>query len=218
MPAEAHAHVAHHFDDAEQQLDAATLGMWLFLANEVLFFGGMFLAYFVYRFKYPEAFAEGSRHLDVWLGCLNTGVLLCSSLTMALAVHAAQTNASKQIVKFMLITIVLGAVFVGVKAYEYNHKFHEHLVPGQNFHVEDLSDPSISQGHVQLFFGLYFAMTGMHALHMLIGFGVLGTVAWLAHRNTFSAEYYTPVELSGLYWHFVDIVGVFLFPLLYLIG
>lgn len=210
-------HVAHHFDDAEQQREAATLGMWLFLGTEVLFFGGMFLGYVVYRSQYPDAFAEGSRHLSVMIGTINTLVLLTSSLTMALSVQAAQLGRRTRIVGFVLLTMLLGAVFLGIKAFEYADKFHHHLVPGAQFALHT-SRSDIDPRHVELYFGFYFAMTGMHALHMVIGFGVLTTIAAAAQRRRFSSEYYTPVELTGLYWHFVDIVWVFLFPLLYVIG
>jgi cytochrome c oxidase subunit III len=212
------ASVAPHFDDAQQQQDAATLGMWLFLGTEVLFFGGLFLGYVVYRSWYPAAFAEGSHHLSVLIGTINTAVLLTSSLTMALAVHASQTGKRKAIVAFLVLTMLLGGVFLAVKAFEYADKFQHRLVPGPRFLLEHPTNPAVHSGNVQLYFGFYFAMTGMHALHMVIGIGVLTVIAVLAGRGRFSAEYYTPVELTGLYWHFVDIVWVFLFPLLYLIG
>ncbi|WP_029214583.1 cytochrome c oxidase subunit 3 [Kallotenue papyrolyticum] len=207
-------HVAAHFDDAEQQFDAARLGMWTFLATEVLFFGGLFLVYAIYRAAYPEAFAEGSHHLHLVLGAVNTGVLLCSSLSMALAVRAAQTNQRRQLILFLILTILFGAAFLGVKAYEYYEKYHDHLMPllGLPFVWEG---PHADQ--VRLFYGLYFAMTGFHALHMVIGIGVLLGLLVLSWRGWFSSEYYTPVEMVGLYWHFVDIVWVFLYPLLYLI-
>ncbi len=207
--------LAHHFDTREQQFEAAQLGMWLFLATEVLFFGGMFAGYTVYRILYPAAFAEGSGELDITLGTINTAVLLLSSLSMALAVHAAQTN-SKQLLRYIFGTALLGSVFLGIKFFEYQHKFHEHLVPGASFGQGAESqhlDP-----HAELFFSFYFAMTGMHALHMVIGFGLMTWIALQARAGRFSSEYYTPVEMVGLYWHFVDIVWVFLFPLLYLIG
>jgi cytochrome c oxidase subunit III len=223
-------HLAHHFDDAEQQFDAAGLGMWAFLATEVLFFGGLFLGYSLYRFWYPEAFEFGSHQLDIWLGTINTGVLLASSLTMALAVHAAETNDRPAIIRFLMATIVLGSVFLGIKAYEYHHKFAENLVPGRHFSVEIGSDEqggatsnttgtekSIDPHHVELFFSFYFAMTGVHAAHMIIGIGILLVLLTSARRGAFSGEYFTPIEMTGLYWHFVDIVWVFLFPLLYLI-
>jgi cytochrome c oxidase subunit 3 len=219
------SHLAHHFDDAEQQFTAARLGMWAFLATEVLFFGGLFAGYTVYRFWYPDAFEEGSHRLDVWLGAINTAVLLTSSLTMALAVRAAQTNDTPEIVRFLAWTIVLGSLFLGIKGYEYFHKFQENLVPGPAFSLgeshrsttADVPTEEVNPGHVELFFSFYFAMTGLHAVHMVIGIGILIVLLVAARRETFSAGYYTPLEMSGLYWHFVDIVWVFLFPLLYLI-
>jgi cytochrome c oxidase subunit 3 len=205
--------LVHQFDDLDQQREASSLGMWVFLITEIMFFGGLFAGYTVYRTAYPEAFAEGSRHLNVYLGAFNTAVLICSSLTMALAVHAAQIGRRKALVTFLLLTILLGSVFLGIKVIEYGHKFHEHLVPGLDFALEGPRAPQ-----VQLFFGFYFAMTGMHALHMIIGIGVLGVLVLLARRGRFSPTYYWPVELTGLYWHFVDLVWIYLFPLLYLIG
>ena len=190
--------IAHHFDDAQQQFDAAQLGMWLFLATEVLFFDGMFGGYFVYRMNYPDAFAEGSHHLNLALGAINTAVLLCSSLTMALAVHAAQTGKQKAIANFILLTIVLGAIFLGIKVFEYSHKFAEHLVPGASFHLDHVENVAVSPNNVQLFFSFYFAMTGMHALHMVVGIGMLSVLARLAARGHFSPSYYTPVEMVGL--------------------
>ena len=204
---------AHHFDDVEQQHEASWLGMWVFLATEVMFFGGMFAGYFVYRHWYPQAFAAASNHLDVLLGCINTAVLICSSFTMALAVHSAETNKRKALVLFLVSTIVLGTVFLGIKFSEYHSKFVEHLVPGNAF-----AFPGPFEGQAEIFFSFYFAMTGMHAVHMIIGIGLLTVLAWRAKRGRFSAAYHTPVELAGLYWHFVDIVWIFLFPLLYLLG
>ena len=212
MSSSAAAHVAHHFDDAGQQRGAASLGMWVFLAQEVMFFGGLFLAYVTYRALFPAAFAHASHHLDVQLGTFNTAVLIASSLTMALAVWASQTGRRGALVGFLAATLVLGGIFVGVKGYEYTHKWHEHLVPGPHFHWPEAAEAP----HVQLFFSLYFAMTGLHALHMLIGFGLLAWLIGGARRGRYSAEYNTPVELVGLYWHFVDIVWIFLFPLLYI--
>jgi cytochrome c oxidase subunit III len=203
----------HHFDDPAQQSEAATLGMWAFLATEVLFFGGLFTAYAVYRSTYPEAFAEASRHLDVTLGTINTVVLIGSSLTMAMAVWAAQTGRRLQQVLFLIGTILLGSVFLGIKAVEYGHKFHEHLVPGPHF-----AFPGAEPAHSQIFFSLYFVMTGMHALHMVIGIGLLAVLTVRAHLGRFTPVYNAPVEITGLYWHFVDIVWIFLFPMLYLIG
>ncbi len=210
---ETHTALAHQFDDMEQQREASSLGMWVFLITEIMFFGGLFAGYTVYRHAYAEAFAEGSRHLGVILGAINTAVLICSSLTMALAVHAAQLGRRKAVVTWLLLTILLGSVFLGIKVVEYSHKFREHLVPGVAFAFEGEHAPQ-----VQLFFGFYFAMTGMHAVHMIIGIGLLSVLVWRSRRGRFSPAYYAPVEMTGLYWHFVDIVWIFLFPLLYLIG
>ena len=186
--------------------------MWVFLATEVLFFGGMFVSYLVYRILYGGAFAEASREMNLVLGSINTGVLLCSSLTMALAVNAAQRNERRKSVIFLLITMVLGLSFLGIKGIEYAQKFREHLVPGVNFQFV-----GPNSNHVQMFFVLYFLLTGFHALHLTIGVGVLSVITAKAYRGRFSEAYYTPVEVSGLYWHFVDIVWIFLYPLLYLI-
>ncbi len=210
--AQAHAH-AHHFDDAEQQYQASTLGMWVFLVNEVMFFGGLFTVYVVYRVLFPNAFAHASNHLDVTLGTINTAVLIGSSLTMAMAVHASQTGHSRRIIGWVLATVALGSVFLGIKGYEYWHKFHEGMVPGPHFSYAG-PDP----GHAEVFFSLYFALTGLHALHMVIGVGIMAWIIWAARAGRFTPAYHTPVEIAGLYWHFVDIVWIFLFPLLYLIG
>jgi cytochrome c oxidase subunit 3 len=204
---------AHQFDDAAQQHEASWLGMWIFLATEVMFFGGMFLGYTVYRTAYPLAFASASNHLDVWLGTINTAVLICSSFTMALAVRSAQLGRRRPVILFLLLTIVLGGVFLGIKFTEYFAKWVERLVPGSAFAFEGpLAAPA------EIFFSFYFAMTGMHALHMIIGLGLLTAMIVKTARGRFSAGYYTPVEVVGLYWHFVDIVWIFLFPLLYLVG
>ena len=162
---------------------------------------------------YPEAWAAGSHHLDVLLGGVNTVVLILSSLTMALAVHAAQTGSTKKQVRNIALTIGLGVVFLVIKAFEYAHKFAEGHVPGANFHWDEAHETG-----AEIFFGFYFAMTGMHALHMVIGFGILGWLLWKARKGVFTPEYHAPVEIVGLYWHFVDIVWIFLFPLLYLLG
>src|SRR5687767_4424094 len=171
MTAHAHQHpaLAHHFDNLEQQQEAASLGMWVFLLTEILFFGGLFLVYTIYRSWYPEAFAAASHHLDIPLGSINTVVLIGSSLTMALAVHAAQLNSRKGIMVFLILTMVLGGIFLGIKGVEYSHKFHEHLIPGPNFQFEqaEFLQPA------QIFFSLYFIMTGLHAVHMIIGMGLM---------------------------------------------
>ena len=209
-----HAHPAlqHQFDTMEQQQESATLGMWLFLVTEIMFFGGLFMAYLLYRVWYPDAWSEGSLQLDVVLGGVNTVVLIGSSLTMALAVRAAQTGFPRATVNWLLLTMALGLTFLVIKGFEYAHKFHEHHVPGPNFQFEG---PHARQ--VEIFLYLYFAMTGLHALHMVIGFGLLSVIAWMAYKRRFSPDWFAPVEMSGLYWHFVDIVWIFLFPLLYLV-
>jgi cytochrome c oxidase subunit 3 len=214
-------HLAHQFEDMEQQRSTASLGMWTFLATEVMFFGGLFTGYCAYRFSDPEAFRIASRHLNVWLGSINTFVLLTSSLTVALSVHAGQTGSRKNQVRYLLATIALGLVFLGIKAVEYREEFKDHLVPGWNFSVATLNPPEGASEHTiqhaEMFFVFYFFMTGLHAVHMVIGIGVFALIAVMARRGRFTPEYHTPLELSGLYWHFVDIVWVFLFPLLYLV-
>ncbi len=207
--------LAHQFDDLEQQREASTLGMWAFLVTEIMFFGGLFLGYSVYRFNYPEAFAEGSHHLDVTLGSINTAVLIGSSLTMALAVRGAQLGRRNTAVGSLLLTVLLGCVFLGIKAVEYGHKFEEQLVPGTSF---GYSSTQVDPGQLELFFSFYFAMTGLHAFHMIIGIAILLVLVWKTWKGRFTPTYYAPVEMTGLYWHFVDIVWIFLFPLLYLIG
>jgi cytochrome c oxidase subunit 3 len=209
-----HAHPAlqHQFETMEQQQESATLGMWLFLVTEIMFFGGLFMAYLLYRIWYPQAWAEGSLELDIRLGGLNTAVLIGSSLTMALGVRAAQTGFPRATVNWLLATIALGMVFLVVKAFEYAHKFEMHHVPGPHFEFEG---PHARQ--VEIFLSLYFALTGLHALHMIIGVGLMSVIAWMAYKRRFSPDWYSPVEMSGLYWHFVDIVWIFLFPLLYLV-
>ncbi len=203
----------HHFQTMQQQQEAATLGMWIFLVTEVMFFGGLLMAYMLYRVWYPEAWSEGSEQLSIALGGTNTVVLIASSLTMALAVRAAQTGRqAKVIVGWLGITMAFGLTFLVIKFFEYKEKFELGHVPGPNFHEEG---PHAAQ--LQIFYSLYFALTGLHALHMIIGFVLLSVIAWMASKGRFSAEWYTPVEMSGLYWHFVDIVWIFLFPLLYLV-
>ena len=272
--AEHHARLAHHFDSMEQQREAGTLGMWWFLLTEIMFFGGMMLAYTVYRHMYFDAFAQGSGVLSLWWGTFNTGVLIASSLTMAMAVFYAQMGDSRKIVMFLIFTIILGSVFLRVKYIEYSDKFTEHVFPAGDFRwpiaheqerpnnigdllgmligVEPLNGSQDAQrealpekvttkyaeskayygvggavpeniqdsgfaGHVRMYFWLYFAMTGFHALHMIIGIGLLLVLAWRAWKGAFSREYHSYIELTGLYWHFVDIVWIFLFPLLYLV-
>lgn len=207
-----HPALQHQFETMEQQHESSTLGMWLFLVTEVMFFGGLFMCYLAYRIWYPEAWSEGSLELDIVLGGINTVVLILSSLTMALAVRSAQTGFPRATVKWLILTMLLGGVFLVIKGFEYAHKFHENHVPGPNFSFEG---PHARQ--VEIFLSLYFAMTGLHALHMVIGFGLLSVIAWMAYKRRFTPQWYTPVEMAGLYWHFVDIVWIFLFPLLYLV-
>ncbi len=202
------------FDTADQQKDASTLGMWIFLITEVMFFGGMFLAYSIYRTKYPEVFAVASSSLNVIIGAANTVVLLCSSFTMVMAVRASTLGKKSAIVFWLVLTLLFGLTFLGVKGFEWNEKFELHHVPGMaNFHLNGVDQ----QGAAQIFFALYFCMTGLHALHMVVGVGILSVLVYQSHKGKFTADYMTPVDISGLYWHFVDIVWIFLFPLLYLI-
>jgi cytochrome c oxidase subunit 3 len=222
----AHGHPAHRpgldhqFDSYEQQRESASLGMWAFIVQEVMFFGGLFAAYMVYRAQYPDAFAAASHTLDIKLGAFNTGVLIASSLTMALAVRAAQLGLRRVLMGFLVATIFLGSVFLGVKVVEYRDKFEHHHVPGASFHFEESERHGvpIDQRHAQMFFGLYFAMTGLHALHMIVGIAILLWLLYWARRGRFTPENHNFVEGTGLYWHFVDIVWIFLFPMLYLIG
>ncbi|MEO8098528.1 MAG: cytochrome c oxidase subunit 3 family protein [Acidobacteriota bacterium] len=204
----------HHFDDSAQQLEASTLGMWMFLVTELMFFGGMFASYTIYRNMYPDAFASTSQFMNVTIGAINTGVLICSSFTMVLAVRSIQLGRKNATIAFLTLTLVLGCVFLVLKYVEYHEKWVDHHIPGPGFEYADLRYGR----QVQILFYLYFAMTGMHALHMIVGAGLIVTLIVMTARNRFSAEWNTPVEMVGLYWHFVDVVWIFLFPLLYLIG
>jgi cytochrome c oxidase subunit III len=212
---------AHQFEDMDQQFESSTLGIWLFLVTEIMFFGGVFAAYALYRGLYFTAFVGGSHILDIRLGAANTVVLLASSLTMVLAVRAAQTGNRKALIWFLIATMLLGGIFLGVKAVEYNQKFTEHIVPSLDWGPEGDVLARLAPGgldHAQLYFFFYFAMTGLHAMHMIVGMGLLLWLVLRARQNGFTARYFAPVEVVGLYWHFVDIVWIFLFPLLYLIG
>ena len=210
MP-DAHEPLAEQFATLTQQAEASRLGMWTFLASEVMFFGGLFLGYTIYRHAYPHAFAVASRETDLLYGTLNTAILLTSSLTMALAVNSAKIGLSKQTARFLYATIFLALGFLVVKGFEYSDDFHKHLFPGPNF--ADAGEPK-----TQLFFMFYWMMTALHGLHVIIGIGLLSVMAVRAARLRFSAEYHNPIEVVGLYWHFVDIVWIFLYPLLYLIN
>ena len=220
----------------DQQKEASMLGMWTFLITEILFFGGLFMAYMLYRIWYHDAFVAASTSIALFWGALNTVVLIASSLTMALAVRAAQLNMRKATVNWLILTMILGAVFLGVKVIEYADKFEHHHVPGPNYIWDSghaaageaaadhgapaNADPNHAanmQMHTQIFFSLYFTMTGLHALHMIVGIALMMVITWMAWKGKFDSHYYTPVEMGGLYWHFVDIVWIYLFPLLYLI-
>jgi len=200
----------------EQQRETASLGMWIFLSTEVLFFGGLFMTYTLNRSTYPDVFAAASKSINLTLGAVNTVVLIASSLTMAMSVWASQVGRKKLVTIFLIATLLLGSVFLGIKAIEYHEKFVEHHVPGLDFNFESGADIA-TNAHAQLFFSLYFGMTGLHALHMIVGAGLLLWLIKQSMAGRFTAEYNTPVENIGLYWHFVDIVWIFLFPLLYLI-
>ena len=216
MASEAHVEtlaLREQFDTEAQQKDASTLGMWVFLLTEIMFFGGMFMMYTVYRAVYPNVFGLASSTLNEIIGAANTAVLLCSSFTMVLAVRGAQLGKRRTVMLFLVLTIILGLAFLGIKGFEWNQKFQEHHVPGPSFHLEGTG----LQGQAQLFFSLYFAMTGLHALHMILGCGLMLYLLWKTYQGTYSPDYYTPIDMGGLYWHFVDIIWIFLFPLLYLI-
>jgi cytochrome c oxidase subunit 3 len=253
------ANLAHHFEDLDQQHEAATLGMWVFLATELMVFGGLFAGYTVYRVAYPEAFERASQKLNVFYGGLNTLVLLTSSLTMALAVWAIQTGRQRLLTYFLASTVALGTAFLVVKGFEYFGDYEDRLMPflpggfdpsewhagsgheqegesggwkGKEGKGETREDPNVDPGtnsmpiemhvffaqRVRLFYAFYYIMTGLHALHLIIGIVLLWILTVLASRGRFNEAYYSPVEVTGLYWHFVDVVWIFLLPLLYLVG
>ncbi len=234
----------HHFADEQQQRNAASLGMWWFLGTEIMFFGGMFCGYLVYRRWYFDEFAAASRTLNLPIGAFNTTVLLCSSLTVAMAVRAAQMGNRKLQVRMLLLTLVFGLAFLGIKTKEWGDKYREHHIPTFNHYnvisgegaltkekgnaellgLDKITDPvkrqqreNEIQRRTKIFYSLYFALTGMHAIHMIVGVGIFIVITWMAHKGRFTPEYHTPLEIAGLYWHFVDIVWIYLFPLLYLI-
>ena len=219
-----HAHnpaLLHHFATEEQQRNSASFGMWIFLATEVMFFGGLFCAYLIYRRWYYGDFAAASTSINAALGGANTAVLICSSLTVVLAIYAAQTARRGLMIVMLILTMLFGLTFLGIKGIEYKDKFEEHHVPGASFrfvqpipgHPDHYANPQ----HAEIFFALYFIMTGLHALHMIVGLGIFSWLLWAAWKGRFTPGYYTPLEIGGLYWHFVDIVWIYLFPLLYLI-
>ncbi len=219
-----HPALQHHFENMEQQREAGTLGMWVFLVTEIMFFGGMFFAYTLYRSLYPLEFASASNHLSLPLGAINTVVLILSSFTMALAVYSAQTGKRRGQVICLSLTLILGLTFLGIKAVEYRDKYVDRLIPGHLIADRPFDPGSVhllegaKAQHVEMFYWIYFAMTGMHAVHMIIGVGLLSVILFFAAKGRYDPEYHSPVEVSGLYWHFVDIIWIFLFPLLYLLG
>lgn len=206
---------AHHWQDAETEFSAAKFGLWLFLATELLMFGGLFVGYTVYRAWLPETFFEAHKLLSIPLGALNTAVLITSSLTMALAIRAAQRNEKGQLIGFLVATFLCAAAFMVIKlGFEWPHKFHDGTLPGKFYTYAGLAH--VAKPHV--FFSLYFLMTGLHGIHVVLGMVVIAWLIWKAIKGEFYAGYYTPVEMTGLYWHLVDLIWIFLFPLYYLIG
>jgi cytochrome c oxidase subunit 3 len=221
----------HHFETEEQQREAGSFGMWLFLLTEIMFFGGMFFSYLLYRNWYYDAFVTASNTLVIGWGALNTVILISSGFAMALGVYYAEVKNRRMLVMMLWLTTILGVAFLGVKGIEYTQKFEDHHVPGSSFNVKEFINPPLKNGvqtekplapdmaqKTQIYFFLYFAMTGMHALHMIIGIAILFWLIARAQAGEFSAGYVAPIENFGLYWHFVDIVWLFLFPLLYLIN
>jgi cytochrome c oxidase subunit 3 len=215
-PEAGHEHspfLQHHFKDMDQQFNAAKIGMWLFLVTEVLMFGGLFIGYGIMHSRHPEAFMAAHHHLNRTLGALNTVVLLLSSFTMVMAVWAAQTSRKKLVILFLLITLLCAGTFMVVKYYEYSHKFHEGLLPGKFYSHEGDTVPGQF-----MFFSFYFMMTGLHGIHVLLGMVVISWLLYRAIRGDFSAEYFSPVDITGLYWHLVDLIWIYVFPLMYLIS
>jgi len=208
-----HKSLAHHFKTLEQQFDAAKLGVWLFLATEILMFGGLFVGYIIFHNIYPEMFAEGATHLDWRLGAINTVVLLASSFTMALGIHYAQTNQRQKSMYALGFTVLCGLVFMVIKYFEYSHKIHLGLTPGELFSFKDAQSENLA-----LYFSFYFLMTGLHGSHVLVGIGLIIWVMIRTAKGEFDSEFYTPVEGVGLFWHLVDLIWIYLFPLLYLVG
>lgn len=225
-----HLLLHHHFDDMAQQRECNTLMMWAFLVTEIMMFGGLFCAYAVYRWSFPDAFAIGSHHLKWFMGSLNTVVLLISSLTMAMAVHSAALRNKKKLVTYLALTLALGWAFIGVKGVEWSHDYHEGLAPGVRWNyydttvhpdhakeVEELAEKGVSPNAVKLFMVFYFFMTGLHGIHMIIGLTIVTIMLIMAMKGKFTEGNDQPVEIVGLYWHLIDIIWIFLFPLLYLV-
>jgi cytochrome c oxidase subunit III len=207
------SHLQHHFSDSSQQKESAKLGMWLFLLTEILLFGGLFCAYAIFRAWYPEMFINAHRELNQVLGAINTLVLITSSLTMALSIHSLQINKSKRAAGYLALTLLFATIFLVIKYFEYSHKIHLGQLPGKFYTYAGLEGTN-----PHIFFSIYFTMTGLHGIHILIGMIIIAVMMIKSAQNKFSSDYYTPVELTGLYWHLVDLIWIFLFPLLYLIG
>jgi len=205
--------VAHHYASAEQEFETSKLGLWTFLATEILMFGGLFVGYAIFHSLYPDMFAEGATHLNWRFGTANTAILIISSFTMVLSIYFAQKNKCKMSAHMLMITFICGAIFMAIKYHEYMHKFELGLYPGSYF-----SYTHAHHGNLALYFSFYFLMTGLHGFHVLIGMGLIFWLWRRARKNEFNADYYTPLEVVGLFWHLVDIIWIYLFPLLYLIG
>lgn len=216
-----HAHVVegtnhvipHHFATGNQEFEASKFGMWLFLVTEIMLFGGLFVAYAIFRGMYPETYHEAHHELNKIMGGTNTIVLLLSSLSMALAVHFAQVNKRTRSMQMLVVTFICAIIFMIIKYFEYRHKFSLGIFTAKYYTFDE-----IKAVHPGLFFSLYFVMTGLHGIHVLIGMGLIAWVFFRTKRGDFNDKYFTPVELTGLYWHLVDLIWIFLFPLLYLIG
>lgn len=205
--------LAHHFSEPEQQRDSAKLGMWIFLITEVLLFSGLFVFYAIYRAWHPDMFLNAHYFLDVTLGTLNTVVLISSSVTVALAIRSMQLNQKKQTIILLTVTLLLAVTFLVIKYFEYSHKFHLGQLPGKYY-----TFTGVEGTNPHVFFSVYFMLTGLHGIHVLAGMAAIGWVLVRTIRNHFSAQYYTPIENVGLYWHLVDLIWIYLFPLLYLVG
>lgn len=206
-------HFAHHFKDAMHEFVSGKEGIWLFMVTEILMFGGLFVGYFLYHSMYPEMFAEGASYLDWRMGSVNTIVLIISSFTMALSIHLIQTGKTKKASWALGVTLLCGLIFMVIKYFEYTHKFHLGLFPGKFLHY-----PEAIHSNLGLYFGFYYCMTGLHGTHVLIGMGLITWVMIRNMRGEFDSNYFLPVEGVGIFWHIVDLIWIFLFPLLYLIG
>ena len=204
--------LSHHFESLHQQNEAVRMGMWLFLATEVMLFAGLFCAYAYYRFEFYEGFAQASRHIDLWAGTLNTVILITSSLSVALALHFARTDRRRLAVTCLAATLLMGFAFLGIKSFEYYHKFQEGALPGRYYHFKE-----VQQAGAPMYFTIYFLATGLHAIHVIVGMTVLTVLMIKTARGRFSSRYSTGLEMGGLYWHLVDLIWIFLYPLLYLI-